>query len=589
MGDDLNEVIVEALAMAFGNAVDVTPAAGQPLHVLLNELELPVPWTPSPARALTIWAGWPQNRPGVSCRRSGHGRDRSAAAEPESQLPAGRNVECVLKLLLPLVRRRPGACREDVADQVRSRVDIVWRLAQLLRRPRREPPPPGPRATDVRIPEELFERVRDHVENFSRGEEAGFLIASVSRLADRDVLLAREWLPVPDHAIERNTGGSVLSWNATFNSAALERALALDATLILVHSHGAPNPRFSTDDRKNERQLFGAFSRLLGTAPTGTIVLGKGDAIGSFWAEGVNDSTLGKIVIIGDTLQSWPAPGSTPAPRRPRQRLARQSVAIGPSSDAKLAGATVAVIGISGGGSHIVQQLAHQGVGTIVPIDDQVVDATNLGRVVGAVEADIDKILKVDLAERVAIGIDRSTTVTTIPRRFPSREAVEALKRADVIVACVDRFDVRENINAFARRYMIPLVDIGLAIVSSGERLARADGQVAVALPGRPCLRCWLVTDAVLAAEREHRPPGYDQSPDALGEPQVVSMNGTLASEACNCVLDLITSYSGGRGGAKFWQYDGRAGELTPHPLPAHNPACPACAQEGFGDAVLPM
>jgi len=87
----------------------------------------------------------------------------------------------------------------------------------------------------------------------------------------------------------------------------------------------------------------------------------------------------------------------------------------------------------------------------------------------------------------------------------------------------------------------------------------------------------------VLAHERKHRPPGYDQNPDAPGEPQVVSMNGTLASEACNCVLDLLTGYSGGRRAGKFWQYEGRSGTLEPHDLPVHNPGCPACVQEGFG------
>ena len=62
-------------------------------------------------------------------------------------------------------------------------------------------------------------------------------------------------------------------------------------------------------------------------------------------------------------------------------------------------------------------------------------------------------------------------------------------------------------------------------------------------------------------------------------------MNGTLASEACNCVLDLITAYSGSsRRGAKVWQYDGRTGAVAPTELPTARADCPACAQEGFGD-----
>ena len=57
------ERIVEELARAFGAAIDVTPAPGQPLHVVLSTVELPAPWRPSPTRALTTWADWPTARP----------------------------------------------------------------------------------------------------------------------------------------------------------------------------------------------------------------------------------------------------------------------------------------------------------------------------------------------------------------------------------------------------------------------------------------------------------------------------------------------------------------------------------------------
>ena len=462
------------------------------------------------------------------------------------------------------------------------------RLRDILRVRRREPSPASAqsrsRDVDLRIDTALFAEVRAHVEDFSQGEEAGFLLCSVSQLAGCDVLLAREWLPVPETAVERNSNGSVLTWSAAFNSQALNRALDRDATLVLVHSHGHRAPAFSGDDRIKERGLFGTFSRLLDPLPTGTFLLGDGDAVGSFWASGSRSTTLGRLVIVGDALGVWSAADRPPALARRRRRLARQSVAIGPDSDAKLDAAKVAVVGISGGGSHIVQQLAHIGVGTLIVLDDERIDETNLGRVVGAVATDVDVTTKIDMAERLVKRIDPDIDVVKVLHRFPSPEAISALKEADVIVACVDRFDARENLNAFARRHLMPLVDVGLAIGSSGERLRTADGQVAVALPGQPCLRCWLITDAALDHERRYRPPGYDQNPDAPGDPQVVSMNGTLASEACNCVLDLVTGYSGGRRGAKFWQYEGRTGTLTPHDVPEADPSCPACSQEGRGD-----
>ncbi len=55
--------LVSNLSSAFGGAEEVTPAADQPVHVLLPELELPNPWTPSPTRALTVWRNWPAERP----------------------------------------------------------------------------------------------------------------------------------------------------------------------------------------------------------------------------------------------------------------------------------------------------------------------------------------------------------------------------------------------------------------------------------------------------------------------------------------------------------------------------------------------
>ena len=54
---------MERLALAFGDARDVTPVDGQPAHILLPKISLPAPWKPSRARALTIWGKWPHERP----------------------------------------------------------------------------------------------------------------------------------------------------------------------------------------------------------------------------------------------------------------------------------------------------------------------------------------------------------------------------------------------------------------------------------------------------------------------------------------------------------------------------------------------
>lgn len=441
------------------------------------------------------------------------------------------------------------------------------------------------RQLDLRISADLFSRLRGHVEDFRRGEEAGFLLCSLSRLPDRDVLLARDFIPIPDTALERGRDGSVLSWSAEFNSEVLQQALESEATLVLVHSHGHSGPRFSGDDRRKELPLFGALSRLLDPLPTGTLLLGDGDASGSFWVGGANSLIFRRLVIVGETIESWHSVELRRPKHAVRRRLARQSIAI-PASDLNLADATVAVVGVSGGGSHVIQQLSHQGVGTLIPIDDQVVDETNLGRLVGATEADIDVTPKTELARRVAEGIDSSIDVKPVPGRFPSAKSIAALKQAEIVVACLDSFRARADLNKFCRRYLIPLIDIGMVIRTRDERLILANGQLIVTLPDSACMRCWFLDDATLAQEERNRPAGYDQDPDAPGDPQVVSMNGTLASEACNSVLDLLTGFSGGQRGAKIWRYDGRSGELEQGDLPSVRPGCDACAERALGDPV---
>lgn len=57
------KTLVQRLAVAFGDAIDVTPADGQAPHILLPTLELPEPWKPSSTRAMTVWENWPETRP----------------------------------------------------------------------------------------------------------------------------------------------------------------------------------------------------------------------------------------------------------------------------------------------------------------------------------------------------------------------------------------------------------------------------------------------------------------------------------------------------------------------------------------------
>src|SRR5258708_26963989 len=117
---------------------------------------------------------------------------------------------------------------------------------------------------------------------------------------------------------------------------------------------------------------------------------------------------------------------------------------------------------------------------------------------IGSTPTDVGK-PKTDVMVRLINFIDPGIRVDPIGDYFASPEVLAALKTADIVVSCVDRFSVRAEINTFCRRYDIPLIDVGLVIKTKDDRLVRADGQLPLAVPDTASLRCRpLLSDSVL-------------------------------------------------------------------------------------------
>lgn len=218
----------------------------------------------------------------------------------------------------------------------------------------------------------------------------------------------------------------------------------------------------------------------------------------------------------------------------------RQELAFGKPGHDLLRSRSVGVVGISGGGSHVCQQLIYAGVGRIVPVDDETIEETNLRRVVGATAADVaSKTLKVDIAARVASAVRPWILVEPVRARFPGRTSIESLSGVDVIIGCLDNDASKNDLNNFALQYRIPYVDIGATIIPQESAHGfRTYGQVACVWPGGPCLRCMgIISEESITEGREHQTGYLGHSPG----PQVVSINGTLASEAVTATLLYLT------------------------------------------------
>ncbi len=258
-----------------------------------------------------------------------------------------------------------------------------------------------------------------------------------------------------------------------------------------------------------------------------------------------------------------------------KETLVRQSF-LGTRSDETLERIIAAVIGLGGAGSHIVQQLSHVGIGMIAACDHDRAELSNLNRLIGATRRDaLNGRRKTDIAARRAKAVNPSLTV----RRYATKwqEAMRQLRDADIIISCVDSYSERAQIEAFARRYLIPCIDIGMDVHEVGDHFA-ISGQVALSMPGDLCLRCMgIITEDDLAKE---------QYGAAGGNPQVVWSNGVLASVAVGMLVQMITPWFRSTAPSLLLRYDGNAQTITPDSAVKHirGRQCPHFQSRDVGD-----
>lgn len=236
-------------------------------------------------------------------------------------------------------------------------------------------------------------------------------------------------------------------------------------------------------------------------------------------------------------------------------RHSRQSF-LGPDVDDVAAKSRVAIVGLCGGGSHVAQQLAHVGVANFNLVDHDTADDTNANRMVGLTHEEAQREdRKVDVIRRRILAINPAANVTAHPARWET--VSDQLKNCTAIFGCVDSYRVRDELERFARRYLVPYIDVGMDVHGDNGGFA-ITGQVILSLPGRPCMRCFgFITEERLAEEAR-------KYGDAGGKPQVVWPNGVLASTAVAKFMQLVLPWNSSISPPLFTEYDGNRLLLQP-------------------------
>jgi len=414
--------------------------------------------------------------------------------------------------------------------------------------------------------EEDLERLRAHLLRPDGNEHAAYLLCTEARIAvdpwDREAhrkFHAYEVIPVSDDQVVESTP-HLISWRTTSFVAALKRAQAGNQIVAIVHNHPAGMTEFSAQDTSNERDLAELAAKRNGPGtPIVSLILTADNRLSArirLHPSAKGHTPLRMIRVVGDAVRlHYSGRGGG----QPTAAFQRQALAFGQALNEDLAVLRIGVVGCGGTGSAVAMLLARLGVGQLAFIDNDIVDRTNLNRLHGARQADADAMApKAVVVARTIAELGLGVRVAPLVAWAGDPICRDTLRSCDLIFGCTDDNEGRLFLNRLAFFYLIPVIDIGLAIdVSRAEppEIKCLDGRVTVVTPPNRCLACRGVID-YRAAEQEslrRRNPAEYESRKAeayvIGEgdprPAVVTFTTEAATMAVNEMLHRLQGFRG--------------------------------------------
>ena len=138
-------------------------------------------------------------------------------------------------------------------------------------------------------------------------------------------------------------------------------------------------------------------------------------------------------------------------------QFSREELIIGKENVEKLHNSKVAIFGLGGVGSFVVEGLARAGIGNFILVDNDEVDVTNLNRQLIATTKTIGK-PKVEVAKERILDINPNAKVETYQEFFMpvSRDIFD--ETVSYVVDCVDTVTAKIEIIVRAKKLGVPVI-----------------------------------------------------------------------------------------------------------------------------------
>lgn len=388
-----------------------------------------------------------------------------------------------------------------------------------------------------------------------------------TRLLANEVVIPKS----TDYSI-RNENGAQLTPN--FVATVSKRAEITKQALIFFHTHPSSlnPPSFSKVDLQGERVLSEFFSRRL-SQPALTVVVSEGGAN----ARIIGSTGQVQLIELSDILNVRFKTGKSLSTSNNYDRQVR---VFGRDAQKVLEKLHVSIVGLGGTGSLVLQQLAYLGVRNFTLIDPDIVQRTNLNRLVGASNKDLRK-SKVAVAKTYVRRIQPRASVIAIQDSVNFSNIARKLLDSDFIFCCTDSHGSRAVIGQLAYQYLIPCIDMGVLISAKNNLITHLTGRIQMLSPTLGCLTCGKLLDP--DAVRHDLMTAFERKADPYfvghhePQPAVISLNSTVASLA---VTMFLAAVAGVPNTSRYLLYNGITGMVRPVSVTPEND-CVVCSLKG--------
>ncbi|RFZ92946.1 ThiF family adenylyltransferase [Mucilaginibacter conchicola] len=397
-----------------------------------------------------------------------------------------------------------------------------------------------------------YNLLQQHLYPGDNKEAVAIALCGRSDYQGNHTLLVQDLLLVPYGVCDRKS--DFIRWPTEVINTFLERAAKHQLAIVKIHCHPGPDIHeyFSELDDESDRLLFRSIHSWLddNLPHASCIMLPDGRLFGRFFNGQMGTETVHKIAVAGSDVLIWHYQDDRPGIVDEYQL--RNLQAFGQRTVHVLNKMKVAVVGCSGTGSPVIEQLKRLGVGELILVDPDFVDGVNLNRIIGTTSADAAaKTMKVDVMRRGIEEVGMGTKVTTFAAHISRVDIIKAIADSDYLISCVDGTEGRHNLNLISSFYVLPLMDMGVKLNADGNGgIKNIFGAVHYIQPGGSSLLSRqqyslesLLAESVKRMDQEEYARNQYLANVNESQPAVISINMQVAATAVNDFLARIHPY----------------------------------------------